>query len=50
MSKTIYAIAVFDDSKIKGTVLFSQEPNKDVRVEINLEGLGKNRKRGFPQL
>ncbi len=47
MSKNIYAIAVFNDSKIKGTVLFSQENDKDVRVEINLSGLGKNKKRGF---
>ncbi len=47
MNKNIYAIAVFNDSKIKGSVLFTQENNKDLRIELNLEGLGKNKKRGF---
>jgi len=47
MKKTKYAVAVFD-SKIKGTVLFTQDSSfKDIKIDIQLSGLGKNRKRGF---
>lgn len=44
--KKRYAIAVFND-KIKGTVLFTQESPMNMRIDIKLTGLGKNRKRGF---
>jgi Cu-Zn family superoxide dismutase len=47
---SLFAIAVFQD-KIKGTVLFSQTPfqqtMREVTLRIQLQGLGKNRKRGF---
>ncbi len=46
--KTKYAIAVFDTNDIKGNVIFSQKnPDSKVKIQINLSGLGKNRKRGF---
>lgn len=44
--KNKHAIAVFDSPTIKGTVRFTQESN-EVKIDINLTGLGSNRKRGF---
>lgn len=47
---SLFAIAVFQE-KIKGTVLFSQTPfqqtTREITLRIQLQGLGKNRKRGF---
>ncbi len=47
---SLFAIAVFQ-SKIQGTVLFSQtlqqQKKNEVTIDIHLKGLGKNRKRGF---
>jgi Cu-Zn family superoxide dismutase len=41
------AIAVFDGSKIKGTVTFSETENNTVLITINLIGLKKNAEHGF---
>lgn len=41
------AIAVFDGSKIKGTVTFSETVNNTVLITINLIGLKKNAEHGF---
>jgi len=49
MSKQpIIAIAVFDDKKIKGTVTFVENINKNlVDIQIHLTGLKKNSLHGF---
>ena len=49
MSKTpIYAIAVFNDTKIKGTVKFSEDlKNNCVKITVNICGLKKNDYHGF---
>jgi Cu-Zn family superoxide dismutase len=45
--KIIHAIAVFD-KKIKGTVIFTENIEKDtVEIDINISGLKKNGKHGF---
>jgi len=44
----IQAIAVFNNEKIKGYVLFTEDlKNKYVNVSINLKGLTRNHKHGF---
>ena len=43
---SIQAIAVFNQNKIKGTVLFSEE-NNYIKIEVNIEGLKKNSLHGF---
>jgi Cu-Zn family superoxide dismutase len=44
----IQAIAVFNDRKIKGTVVFTEDVNRGtVIIDIDLEGLKKNGKHGF---
>ena len=45
--KPIKAIAFFDKSEIKGTVLFEEIDNNLVQVKINLTGLDPNKKHGF---
>jgi len=46
--KPIQAIAVFDDKKIKGTVLFTEDlKNNCVKIDIQLSGLKKNGYHGF---
>jgi Cu-Zn family superoxide dismutase len=43
----IYAIAVFNDG-IKGVVRFTEDlENKQIRIDLNLKGLGKNSLHGF---
>jgi Cu-Zn family superoxide dismutase len=45
--KIIHAIAVFD-KKIKGSVIFTENIEKDtVEIDINISGLKKNGKHGF---
>ena len=46
MSHYITAIAVFD-SKIKGTVRFTETTDNRVEIEIHLTGLKKNHLHGF---
>lgn len=47
-SKEIFAIAVFNDEKIKGVVKFSEDfKKKIVRIDVNIKGLGKNLLHGF---
>ena len=46
VSKNLIAIAFFNDKKIKGTVIFTENANK-VSIDINLEGLKKNHLHGF---
>jgi superoxide dismutase, Cu-Zn family len=47
-SKTISAIAVFNNDPIKGTVKFIEELTKDrIRIEINVSGLSANSLHGF---
>lgn len=45
-SKLISAIAVFN-GEIKGNVLFTEEPNNLVKIDLNLTGLNKNSLHGF---
>ena len=46
--KPIQAIAVFNDKKIKGTVLFTEDLKNDcVNIDIQLTGLKKNGYHGF---
>jgi Cu-Zn family superoxide dismutase len=45
-TRPIQAIAVFNDSKIKGTVVFTENENM-VRIEVHLTGLKKNAQHGF---
>jgi len=48
MKKPVIAIAYFDDKKIKGTVLFTEDlDNNSVIMDINLSGLKKNGSHGF---
>ena len=49
MSKPpIYAIAVFDNDKIKGTVLFTENlKDNNIKIDVNLVGLKKNALHGF---
>lgn len=49
MSKTpIYAIAVFDTGKIKGTVFFTENfKDNNIKIDVNLAGLNKNALHGF---
>jgi len=48
MAKSISAIAVFDDKKIKGFVKFSEDNSDDtVIIDINITGLKKNGLHGF---
>lgn len=45
---TMQAIAVFTDKKVKGTVLFTEDPvHKEVIIDIDLQGLKKNGLHGF---
>lgn len=44
---SIRAIAVFDSKKIKGTVVFNETPNGEVKIDINIVGLKKSSKHGF---
>jgi Cu/Zn superoxide dismutase len=46
MSLSVCAIAVFD-SKIKGTVRFTETTDNHVEIEIHLTGLKKNHLHGF---
>jgi Cu-Zn family superoxide dismutase len=47
-SKEIFAIAVFNNEKIKGFVKFSEDLKKKiVRIDVNIKGLGKNTLHGF---
>ncbi len=41
------AIAVFTGTKIKGTVIFTQEIPGKVTIDINISGLKKNHQHGF---
>jgi len=44
----IYAIAVFNDTKIKGTVRFSEDlKNNKIIIDVNIVGLKKNSLHGF---
>jgi len=44
----IYAIAVFQQNNIKGTVKFTEDlENKDIIIEINISGLNKSSFHGF---
>ena len=48
MKNPIIATAYFDDKKIKGTVLFTEDLlNNNVIIEINLSGLKKDWQHGF---
>jgi Cu-Zn family superoxide dismutase len=48
MSEPIVAIAVFDTKKIKGTVSFTEDLQKNsVRIDIDVTGLKKSGKHGF---
>lgn len=44
---SIQAIAVFNGTKIKGTVLFSEQNNNSVKIEVDIRGLKKNSMHGF---
>jgi superoxide dismutase, Cu-Zn family len=46
MSKKIQAIAFFD-SKIKGSVYFTEQSNNRVRIDVDLSGLKPNHNHGF---
>jgi Cu-Zn family superoxide dismutase len=46
MNKSISAIAVFN-TDIKGEVLFTEENNNLIRIDVNLSGLKKNSLHGF---
>jgi Cu-Zn family superoxide dismutase len=44
----VYAIAVFDNGKVKGTVKFTEDLYKDqIKIELNLSGLKLNSFHGF---
>jgi Cu-Zn family superoxide dismutase len=46
--KEIYAIAVFTDSAVKGTVKFSEESKENrIKIELNITGLKPKSKHGF---
>ena len=46
--KPIYAVAYFNEKKIKGIVTFTEDLQKDdVIIDINIVGLKKNAKHGF---
>jgi Cu-Zn family superoxide dismutase len=45
-SKSIEAIAVFTD-EVKGWVKFTEVPNSNIRIDLNLSGLSPNSKHGF---
>jgi Cu-Zn family superoxide dismutase len=46
--KPIYAIAVFNDDKIKGVVRFSEDLKNDrIKIDINIRGLKPNSLHGF---
>jgi Cu-Zn family superoxide dismutase len=46
--KEIYAIAVFTDSAIKGTVKFSEDSKENrIKIELNITGLKPKSKHGF---
>ena len=48
MDKQIYAIAVFDNNKIKGTTKFSEDLERNiVKIEVNIKGLKSNSLHGF---
>ena len=48
MSDPIYAIAVFNEDKIKGTVRFTEMiHSKNVKIDLNIVGLKFNSKHGF---
>jgi Cu-Zn family superoxide dismutase len=47
-NKPIYAIAVFDNDKIKGVVKFSEDLVNDiVTIDVNISGLNPNSLHGF---
>ena len=44
----IYAIAVFNDTKIKGTVKFTENfTDKNIKIDVHIVGLYPNSKHGF---
>ena len=46
--KPIIAIAVFDNDKIKGTVIFSENfKNNNIKIDVNVKGLKSNSLHGF---
>ena len=48
VSMNLVAIAFFNDKKIKGSVIFTENTNtQNVSIDINLEGLKKNHLHGF---
>jgi Cu-Zn family superoxide dismutase len=48
MTDTVYAIAVFNDNKIKGIVRFTENLNdKNIQIDVNITGLKSNSKHGF---
>ena len=48
MEKEIYAIAVFTDAAIKGTVKFSEDSKGNrIKIELNITGLKPRSKHGF---
>jgi Cu-Zn family superoxide dismutase len=47
IKKNIKAIAVFNDEKIKGTVIFTENENGIVYVDISINGLHSNSLHGF---
>ena len=47
-NKPVYAIAVFNDEKIKGVTRFTEDlETKQVKIELNIEGLKPNSLHGF---
>ena len=47
-AKSVYAIAVFTDPVIKGTVAFKEDlPNSRVKIDLNISGLKPKSKHGF---
>jgi Cu-Zn family superoxide dismutase len=48
MTKEVYAIAVFDNDKIKGVARFSEDlETNQVRIDVNITGLKPNSLHGF---
>lgn len=46
--KPIIAIAVFNNDKIKGTVMFSENfKNNNIKIDVNIKGLKSNSLHGF---
>lgn len=46
--KPIIAIAVFNNDKIKGTVIFTENfKNNDIKIDVNIKGLKPNSLHGF---